>query len=30
MEPSGAHNIGTLAMVLAAIRAADMGETVSL
>lgn len=30
MEPSGAHNIGTLAMVLAAIRSADIGETVSL
>ncbi len=30
MEPSGAHNIGTLAMVLAAIRSADTGQTVVL
>jgi predicted dehydrogenase len=30
MEPSGAHNLGTLAMVLAAIRAGDSGETISL
>lgn len=30
MEPSGAHNIGTLGMVLAAIRSADTGQTVVL
>ena len=30
MEPSGAHNLGTLAMVLAAIRAADEGVVVTL
>lgn len=30
MEPSGAHNLGTLEMVLAAIRAADEGVVVRL
>ncbi|NBE08941.1 Gfo/Idh/MocA family protein [Paragemmobacter ruber] len=30
MEPSGAHNLQTLAMVIAAIRAGDTGETVTL
>ena len=30
MEPSGAHNLGTLEMVLAAIRAADEGVVVAL
>ena len=30
VEPSGAHNLGTLAMVLAAIRAADEGVVVTL
>ena len=30
MAPSGAHNLQTLAMVIAAIRAGDSGETVTL
>lgn len=30
MAPSGAHNLQTLAMVIAAIRAGDTGETVTL
>ncbi len=30
MEPSGAHNLQTLSMVLAAIRSADTGQTVVL